>query len=138
MMTTEFNRREAIPVEIAGITLYCEEFRASAVKSISEEPTVSGRNAVTESYPRGTKLTFSGRIYSETNPLSCIMTINNSLHAKMTYDIIYRGLGFINCMVQGYTAEDCGEDFIKTSVTVVTTNNVIPLPENFGEVLGDG
>lgn len=138
MMTTELNTREAVPVEIAGFTLYCEKFTASASRSISEKPTVSGKNAVTESYPHGTRLTFTGRIYSETDPLAFVMRINNCLHSDAEYSVVYRGLGFINCTIQEYAAEDCGEDFIKASVTVVTSETFIPVPENTGGASIDG
>lgn len=129
-MTTVINSREAIPVTIANFVLYCEEFKASAVQSISEEPTVMGKRAVTKSFPRATKLTFSGRICSETNPLDFVVKINNVLHAKVKYDISYRGIVFLNCTVQGFTAEESGEDYIKASVTVVTSDNIIYLPNN--------
>lgn len=129
-MTTVLNSREAIPVKIANFVLYCEEFKASAVRSISEEPTVMGERAVTRSFPRAAKLTFSGRICNETNPLDFVMKANNALHAKVKYDISYRGITFLNCTLQGFTAEDSGEDYIKASVTVVTSDNIINLPDN--------
>lgn len=137
-MITEFNTREAVPVEIAGFTLYCEKFTASASRSVHEKPTVSGENSVTASYPHAARLTFSGRIYSETDPLSFIMRINNCLRSDADYSIVYRGLGFINCTIQEYSAEDCGEDFIKASVTVVTSETFIPVPDNTGGASVDG
>lgn len=127
-MTTVLNNRQAIPVTIAGFVLYCEEFKASAVRSISEEPTVMGKRAVTKSFPRATKLIFSGRISNETDPLDFVMKANNILHSKVKYDIAYRGIAFLNCTVQGFTAEDSGGDYIKASVTVVTSDNIIQLP----------
>lgn len=137
-MITEFNSREAVPVEIAGFTLYCEKFTASASRSVSEKPTVSGENTVTESFPHAARLTFTGRIYSETDPLSFVMRINNCLHSDAVYSVVYRGLGFINCTIQEYSAEDCGEDFIMASVTVITPETFIPVPENMGGASIDG
>lgn len=132
-MTTALNSRKAIPVQIANFVLYCEEFKASAVRTVSEEPTVTGKNAVTKSFPRATRLTFSGRVCDETSSLDFVMKANNILHTKVKYDIAYRGIAFLNCTVQGFTAEDRGEGYIRATVTVVTADNIISLNNNVEE-----
>ena len=132
-MTTALNSHKAIPVQIANFVLYCEEFKASAVRTVSEEPTVTGKNVVTKSFPRATKLIFSGRVCGETDSLDFVMKANNILHTKVKYDIAYRGIAFLNCTIQGFTAEDRGEGYIRATVTLITADNIISLNNNSEE-----
>lgn len=123
-IAAKLSSRESVSVSIGDITVWCEEFKASAVKSFSEEATVSGNTALTNSCPHSMKLTFSGRICSEDSPLSFVMNANNMLRTQESFDVEYRGLLFSKCRVQSFSAEDKGEDFINASLTLVTAENV--------------
>lgn len=121
---TKLSSREAIPVSIGELTLWCEEFKASAVKSFSEEATVSGDTVITNSCSHSLKLIFSGRICSEESPVSFVQSVNNMLRTQESFNVEYRGLAFSQCRIQSFSAEDRGEDFINASLTLVTAENV--------------
>lgn len=120
---SEMTEREAIPVTIGYMELYCESFKASAISAFSEQPTVSGVLQITNRCRKSTKLVFSGRVYNKNQPLSFIF-ISNIMNNKTGYEINYRGLKFTDCFIYGFTLEDKGEDFVHVTVTVVTPNSV--------------
>lgn len=118
---SEISKREAVPVAIGMITLYCESFKASAVTALYEQPTVIGTPIQTNKCKKATKLTLSGRVYDADSPLSVVTYINN-ITGKGTMFISYRGIRFSRCMMQSYTAEDKGDDFIYLTVTLTTNS----------------
>jgi hypothetical protein len=118
---SEISKREAVPVAIGMITLYCESFKASAVTALYEQPTVTGTPIQTNKCKKATKLTLSGRVYDADSPLSVVTYINN-ITGKGTMFISYRGIRFSRCMMQSYTAEDKGDDFIYLTVTLTTNS----------------
>ena len=79
--------REAVPVDVGMITLYCESFKASAVTALYEQPTVTGTTVLTNKCRKSTKLTLSGRVYDENSPLSTVTYINN-ITGNCTFIII--------------------------------------------------
>lgn len=115
----ELCRREAIPVTIGYMELYCESFKASAVSDLAEQPTVSGGNVITNRSKKSTRLVFKGRVYNETVPLQFLF-IANTMNNPSGYTIEYRGMIFKNCIIYGFTVEDKGDDFVYVSVTVAT------------------
>lgn len=119
----EISVREAIPVKIGYMELYCENFKATAMSELSEQPTVSGLLQITNKYRRLTKLMFRGRVYNENQPLLFMMMIN-SMNYTTGYTIDYRGLQFSNCMIHSLIVEDKGDDFVNVSVTVVTPDDI--------------
>ena len=60
-MSTAMTSREAFPVTMGDLTVFCESFKASAVKAINEENTVNGKSLMTSSAVRSLRLVFSGR-----------------------------------------------------------------------------
>ncbi len=119
----ELCRREAIPVTIGYMELYCESFKASAVSDLSEQPTVSGGNVITNRSKKSTRLVFKGRVYNETVPLQFLF-IANTMDNPSGYTIEYRGMTFNNCIIYGFTVEDKGDDFVYVSVTVATPDMI--------------
>ena len=119
------NEREAVPVDISGYVLYCEEFKASGNTVYSEQPSVTGASLITNTHKKAARITFSGRVYDETSPLAFVSYIGNVSGTVSGLTITYRGLTFRNCSVQSYTAEDRGEGFIRASVTVITAENIL-------------
>lgn len=120
---TTISDHESQPVEIGGFTLWCEGFKASAVRSFREEPLVNGGEVITNTCPRAMKLTFSGRIFSG-GDLGSIKTISDMLLSGETYDVTYKCLVFSQCRVQSFNAEDNGNDIIQAVVTLITTEQV--------------
>lgn len=116
--------REAVPVKIGYMELYCESFKAYAVSDLSEQLAVSGANVITNSGRKSTKLLFKGRVYNEKVPLQFVL-ISNSLGYDGNYTIEYRGLVFENCIICGFTVEDKGEDFVYVTVTVATPDMIM-------------
>lgn len=123
-MITTITTREPVPVTIGSLTLWCENFKASAVRSFAEEPFVSGGAAVTNTCPKAMKLTFAGRMYSGDATLDFVKTAYDMLRSGESYNIIYRGLAFGRCRVQSFNAEDKGEDFICAVITFITEDAV--------------
>lgn len=123
--TAKLSSREAIPVNIGeNLTIWCEEFKASAVKSFSEEATVTGNPTITNSCPHSLKITFSGRICNEESPILFVHNANNLLRTQAGFNIEYRGLIFNQCRIQSFNTADGGEDFIKASITLITAEAV--------------
>lgn len=121
-MTTELTMRQAIPVHIGTMTLYCESFKTSAVRSFSEEASVTGNDVITSSCPRAAKITFSGRVCNPENPINFVRTASSLLRSSNKFNVAYRGLIFKSCSVQSFTADDRGEDFISVSITLVSAD----------------
>ena len=117
------SEREAIPVKIGYMDLYCESFKASAVSELSEQPTVSGVAMITNRFKKATRIVFKGRVYNEGQSLSFV-TIANIMNSQAGYTIKYKELEFKNCMIYGFTVEDKGDDFVYVSVTIVTTDAI--------------
>jgi hypothetical protein len=114
---SEICRREAVPVVIGSLTLYCESFRAAGSTVLYEQPTVTGATVVTNKYVRATKLVLTGRIYAGDGALPVLTALNN-MNGTPDTDIVYRGVTFPDCTVQGFTAEDRGDDMLYVTVTL--------------------
>jgi len=119
---TTITNREAIPVVIGNMTLWCEEFKAAAVRTFSEEPLVSGGGAITNTCPKAMKLTFSGRICG--GPADFVKAASDMLRSGQKFMVTYRGLVFSGCRVQSFNSEDKGEDFIYAVITLITAEAV--------------
>ena len=122
--TTRFTAREAFPVTIGSVTMYCEKFRASAARRFAEESTVTGDDVFTNESPRSMEMTFSGRICVESSPLLTLLNAYNTLRRTNTNDILYRGLVFRNCHMKSFTIEDCGLDYVELSLTAITADDI--------------
>lgn len=123
------SQREAVPVSIGSITLWCEEFKAEGSRIFSEAPSVSGDDIITNSAPKAMKLSFSGRISGGASPLAIIADISYMLRNNVSFSTGYRGLSFTDCRIQSFRAEDKGDDFIYASITLIT-----PAPAAVNEV----
>lgn len=122
---TTISNREAVPVSIGTLTLWCEGFKAAAVRSFTEEPLVSGGETITNTCPRAMKLTFSGRIYAAgSDPLGFVRTASDMLRGDQSYAVSYRGLKFAGCRVQSFNAEDRGDEFIQAVISLITADAV--------------
>lgn len=121
---TTISSRESIPVAIGDLTLWCEGFKAAAVRSFTEEPLVSGGETITNTCPRAMKLTFTGRICSGGAPLDFVRKVSDMIRSNKPYTITYRGLIFSGCRVQSFNAEDKGEDFIYGVISLITAEAV--------------
>ncbi len=122
--TTTLTSREAVPVTIGLITLYCENFKASAARRLTEESTVAGEGVITNDSNRAMEMTFSGRVYDEQEPLRYLLYAYNMLRSGMTASLNYRGLSFSACHMKAFNIEDIGEEYYNISITVMTQNSV--------------
>ncbi len=116
---SEICSREAVPVSVGQLTLYCESFRAAADTVLYEQPTVIGGTVITNSCAKATKLTLAGRIYCGDGDLAVLTEINN-MNGSSGYTVVYRGVSFSDCTVKGYTAEDRGDDMLYVTLTLAT------------------
>lgn len=121
---TTITNRESIPVDIGSLTVWCESFKASAVRSFTEEPLVSGGETITNTCPRAMKLTFTGRVCSKGAPLDFVKMASDLIRSDQSYTVAYRGLVFSGCRVQSFNAEDKGEDFIYAVISLITAEAV--------------
>lgn len=112
-------KREAEPVAIGAVTLYCESFRAAANAVLYEQPTVTGGTVLTNTCVKSAKLTLTGRVCGGEAPLGCVTALNNMVGSGGV-DIVYRGVRFRECVVQSYTAEDKGDDMLYVTVVLAT------------------
>ena len=116
-MSSTLSHREAVPVAVGSITLYCESFKASAATSLYEQPTVTGATLLTNICVKSSKLSLSGRVYCGDAALPVLVQLNN-ITGTGGITIVYRGVRFRNCTVQSYTAEDRGDDMLYVSLTL--------------------
>ena len=119
-----FNNREAVPVTIAGYTFYCESFKAAGVTVFAEQPSVTGTSLITNVQKKAVRITLTGRVYDEDDPLLFAAYIGNIGGNNSSIVFSYRGLKFTGCRVAGFSVEDTGEEFGKASVTLITPNNI--------------
>lgn len=115
--------RKAFPVKIGAMTLYCERMKCSAETTIYESSTVSGFPVKANKGRKMTRVSFTGRVYNEKNPMR-IAGFANNLNSYEELEIIYRDISFHGCIITGYSAEDSGEDYITLTVNAVTTRPV--------------
>lgn len=119
-----FSMRDGIPVTVGTLTIWTEEFKASAVKMINEETMIDGSEAVTNASPRSLKIVLKGRVVNERQSLAFILTANEQLRSADQFDVTYRGITFSNCYIQAFTAEDTSDEYIRVSLTLITASNV--------------
>lgn len=120
---TFISHNEAVPVTVGSCLLYCDSFKASAVKAVSEETTVNGMSIFTSSGIRALRLTFSGRIYDENSALDFLYAISNEMSGQ-TFSIEYKGLRFTDCIMQKYEVSDSGKDWTEGTFTLITQSPV--------------
>lgn len=109
--------REAEPVAIGTVTLYCESFKVSASAELNEKPTVTGGTVLTNSCVRYTRLTLTGRVCGRAAPAELIASLN-ALMGGQTAEVICRGVKYQSCIVQSYTAEELESGIIRVTVTL--------------------
>lgn len=123
MSLTSLTKHEAVPVNIADTIIYCEGFKASAVRNISEESTVDGGSVFTNMACRSTRLIFSGRIFADAAG-DFIYSFNALIKGSGCFDVEYMGLSFANCHMLSYTLDNKGEDWAAVSVTLISNDNI--------------
>lgn len=116
--------REAVPVTIGGLTIYCEEFRITDSTAWYEQPTVSGDTVVTNCCRHSKKITLTGRAMDDDAPLSFIIDADSAADTSGTYSFIYKNAVFSGCRVSAFSAEDKGEAFFYVSVTLISNEPV--------------
>lgn len=116
--------RDGELVNVGPLTIWTEEFKASAVKMIKEETMIDGSEAVTNASPRALKIVLKGRIANEINSFAFILNANEQLCSADRFDVKYKRLTFKNCYIQAFTAEDTSDDYIRISLTLITASGV--------------
>lgn len=122
MENVTLSERKSFPVRIGDIVLYCEGYKASAMRTLAEASTVSGSNIITNSAPRAMKLTLRGRVIPLGNKMQFVCTAYNMLRSKVLFNIDCRGLSCTGCTLLSFTAEDTGRDFINAEMTLASPN----------------
>lgn len=117
---TELTSREAFTVTVGSCTVYCDSFRASAVKAVNEETTVDGKSIITSSGLRAIRLVFSGRMYNVVRPLGFLAEISSPMADSSTFTVTYRGMRFDKCIMQKYELSDECRDWTEVSFTLIT------------------
>lgn len=121
---TELSYREAVPVNIGGVTVYCERFRAAAERRINEESTADGGSVLTNSASRSTELTFTGRICTDDSPEDFIYSFNSLVRSSSSFNVTYMELIFAACCMVSYSFEDKGGEWADVSVTLLTNDSI--------------
>lgn len=124
-MSTQLSSREAYPVRIGALLLFCESFNAVRSRVFSEQSTVSSDTVFSGTNKKAMKITFEGRIYEPNNPLYFLRYADGFLNAGTSFQVEYRGVTFYDCYVQSYSCSDKGEDYIFASITLLTTEHAV-------------
>ncbi|MCR4638268.1 hypothetical protein [Ruminococcus sp.] len=121
---TAINQRKSAAVVIGGVTLFCESFKASAVRSITEESTADGKTVLTNNASRSTRLTFTGRVSIDGAPENAVLSFNALVNSANTFNVEHMGLVFANCRMLSYAFDDKGGDWADTAVVLTTAEPV--------------
>lgn len=124
-ITTELSYREAQPVTISGVTVYCERFRAFSARNINEESTVDGNTVITGNAIRNTRLVFYGRVCTEDSPEAFILNFNQLVHSASAFTVDFMGLSFPTCRMFSYSFDSKDGDWADVTVTLVTSDTII-------------
>lgn len=114
---------EPVITTIGYMELAVSEFQAFSETNLTEQPTVSGDNLVTNRAKTATRLVFKGRVHNEQYPLQFLI-IANTMGNPSGYTINYRGMVFKDCIIYGFTFDNNGGDDSEVTVTVVTNNGI--------------
>lgn len=121
---TTLSERKPEAVIIGGTTLYCESFKASAVRSITEESTADGGTVLTNSASRSTRLVFSGRVSAEDLPQNAVYRFNALVNSASAFNVEYMELRFSDCRMLSYSFDDKGGDWADVTVVLLTAEPV--------------
>ncbi|WP_024861428.1 hypothetical protein [Ruminococcus flavefaciens] len=121
---TAINERKPAAVVIGGVTFFCESFKASAVRSITEESTTDGGTVVTNNASRSTRLTFSGRVSTEGASEDAVYSFNGLVNSSAPFNVEHMGLVFADCRMLSYTFDDKGDDWADATVVLMTAEPV--------------
>jgi len=126
------SRKEAYPVRIGALLMYCEHFKAVGTRAFSEKSTVNGNTFFSNTNKKSMRLTFEGRIYDDYFPLRMLNYTDGLMTADSVCTVEYRGITFAGCRVQAFTAEDKGDDYIYASISLVTPERSAKSPDAGG------
>ena len=122
---TAINERKPAAVVIGGVTLFCESFRASAVRSITEESTADGETVLTNNASRSTRMTFSGRVSIDGSPENAVLSFNALVNSASSFNVEHMGLVFADCRMLSYSFDDRGGDWADVTVVLLTAEPVV-------------
>ena len=123
-IVTSLNERKPAAVVIGGTTLFCDSFKASAVRSITEESTADGDTVITNNASRSTRLTFTGRISAEGAPENAVYSFNALVNSAAPFNVEHMGLVFADCRMLSYSFDDKGGDWADVTVVLITAEPV--------------
>ena len=121
MSTTTISERKSFPVRRGDATLYCDGFKASAVRTFTEAVTVSGGSTITNNAPKAMKLILRGRVVTTDTPMRFVVAMNAMLHSAVFFDVTVRGMRCEDSILQAFTVEDVGSGYLEAAVTLVVT-----------------
>ncbi|MBP5580182.1 MAG: hypothetical protein J6X85_00060 [Ruminococcus sp.] len=121
---TAINERKPAAVVIGGVTLFCESFRASAVRSITEESTADGETVLTNNASRSTRMTFSGRVSIDGSPEDAVLSFNALVNSASPFNVEHMGLIFADCRMLSYSFDDRRGDWADITVVLLTAEPV--------------
>ncbi|MBR2284242.1 MAG: hypothetical protein IJ874_07475 [Ruminococcus sp.] len=121
---TELCSREACPVAIGDITLWCDSFRIVNDSVYYEQPSADGDNVLTNRYRRSPRVTLSGRVYCGDEMPAMLAALVAMVGASAGFDTEYRGLSLTSCRVQSCTAEDGGGEFLDVAAVLAVFGGI--------------
>lgn len=121
---TLINKREAVPIKIGSVNMYCEKMKISAKTDVFQANTISGSSLITNKLKRLTHISLSGRIYDPSRPL-ILAVMANSMNGSENIDVIYRNIKLQKCIVTGFEANDTGEDYIDLTINLATASSIL-------------
>lgn len=125
---TRINERKPTCVDFGVFKIYCDSFKAAAKTALTEIPSVASIPVTTSKCRHSTHIYITGRICNKEKPMFIAGIVNN-MHSTSGLSLVYRDLKFEGCTICGYTAEDCGGDFITVTIELATLSVVRFLEE---------
>lgn len=107
-------------VAVGPLVISCDSFKAVGGRNFSEKSTVSGDTSAVNTNLKGLKITVSGRVIDEFEPIRPLRYLYGVMKADSILPITYRDVIFSGCHIQNIIVTDSGEGYIGVSVTLVT------------------
>ncbi|MBE6849617.1 MAG: hypothetical protein E7502_06935 [Ruminococcus sp.] len=90
MTTLHLQPVRSYPVQIGNVTLYLSGWKLQGVRVLREDCTANGTAGVTASYPKGARLTLTGKLAQDAAPVTA--TLAEYLASGTQLDITVQGL----------------------------------------------
>ena len=122
--STSLTHKEAVPVVFGDHTVYTEKLKVTMTRILNEASTYSGTGVFTSNVYRAVRITLTGRISDDDDPMDFLIFLNTNLRSQRTFNFNYRNAHFTSCYIQHFEVEDIGADYTSVSLTLFTMERI--------------